>query len=192
MIIIGLCGLAGAGKDCVAEILSSRLGFASMAFADPVYEAAAAIVGVPVYQLKKREFKEAEIPWLGLSPRRLMQLLGTEFGRGMVSTDIWVKRLAARLEAAPASWRPTVISDVRFDNEAAFIARTPGGRVWRVVRPGAGCPAADAAGHSSEAGVSDAYVDTVIENDGSLDDLARKVIATYSGQFRAIKAEISG
>ena len=114
--IIGLCGLAGSGKDEVSAILSRRHGFAAISFAGPIYLAVSEITGMPPAKLKDRGLKEQPIPWLGKSPRELLQTLGTEWGRGMVREDIWVRI---------AMWRASehehvAITDVRFANEAAL------------------------------------------------------------------------
>jgi hypothetical protein len=107
---------------------------------------------------------------VGKSPRELLQSLGTEWGRAMVADDIWI-----RLALQRAGQR-TVISDVRFDNEAAAI-RATGGVVWRVVRPDVGCLDASTAQHSSERGISPELIDAQIVNDCSLAALAARVDA---------------
>lgn len=168
MILIGLCGAAGAGKGSVASHLADAYGFEEMAFADPLYAAVSAITGKPVKWLKDRDNKETVIPWIGKSPRQLLQLLGTEFGREMIHSEIWVKRAMWSVRESAATG--VVITDVRFDNEALAV-REAGGVVFEVVRPGAACLAGEAAGHSSEAGISRGHILATIRNEGTLDDL---------------------
>jgi len=178
--LIGLTGRAGAGKDEAARavLLAVDLhgGNATVtSFADPLYQSVAAITGISVGRLRDRAFKEEAIDWLGKSPRQLLQTLGTEWGRGMVHPDIWVRatmRLAQR-DMDSGLW--VVIPDVRFDNEARAI-REVGGRVFRVIRPGAGCLSAEAAVHPSEAGIRDELVDAEIVNDGDLDRLRKRTL----------------
>jgi len=171
MRLIGLCGAAGAGKGSVATILRS-LGFVEVSFADPLYAAVAAITGIPTDRLRDRAVKEAVIPWVGKSPRQLLQTLGTEWGRQMVCDDLWV---LSALRAASRHDR-VVVPDVRFDNEARAI-RERGGVVLKVVRPGASCLTADTSAHESEAGISVDLVDCEIVNDGGLTCLPGKVDA---------------
>jgi hypothetical protein len=171
--IIGLCGLAGSGKDEVAAILSRRHGFAYISFAGPIYQAVSEITGLAPAQLKDRGLKEQPIPWLGKSPRELLQTLGTEWGRQMVRDDIWIKLAMRRA----AEYERVVITDVRFENEAEAI-RHAGGQVWLVERPGAGLAGA-AGGHSSEAGIPDHLVHQVVRNIGTLDDLDEAVNAAF-------------
>jgi len=176
--LIGLCGAAGAGKNSVAELLTDSDGctFMQMAFADPLYQCVSTITGLPVAKLKDRVVKEAVIPWLGKSPRQMLQSLGTEWGRGMVHDEIWIRIAMEHASQHLTVGRCVVITDVRFDNEAQAIVNA-GGEVWQVDRPGWRCLADDAAKHQSEAGVSDHLIARIIDNSGSLDDLRAQLSA---------------
>jgi hypothetical protein len=153
----------------VADCLT---GFTQIAFADPLYECVSKITGLPVDRLKDRDVKETVIPWLGKSPRQLLQTLGTEWGRGTIHPEIWI-RIAMDRASRHAN---VVVTDVRFDNEAQAIVDA-GGEVWRVARPGWRCLADDAASHPSEAGVSDHLIARIVDNSGSLDDLRLQLTA---------------
>lgn len=172
--LIGLCGPAGAGKNTVAEFLTGT--FMQIAFADPLYECVSTITGLPVGKLKDREVKEAVIPWLGKSPRQMLQSMGTEWGRNTIHDEIWIRITMERIKPELDCGRSVVITDVRFDNEAQAILAA-GGEVWRVARPGWRCLADEAAAHQSEAGVSDHLVARTIDNSGSLDDLRLQLVA---------------
>lgn len=186
MQLIGLTGPAGSGKDTVADYLRDRHGFAVMSFAHPVYLGVSAAFGIPIEQLQDRDFKEEEIPWIGKSPRQLLQLFGTEFGRDLVAKDIWLRVAKSKLDEisyicdqASVPCR-VVISDVRFDNEAEWV-RNLGGVIWHIHRPGVQPVAA----HVSEAGVSfeagderlvnDVLAETYRRVDGLLDSRMRQV-----------------
>src|SRR5574343_425760 len=141
-ILIGLVGPAGAGKDTVADRLCLDHGYMRTAFADVLRQMLQPLMtalGETPDVLNDRARKQA--PLLGLpaaSPRRLMQTLGTEWGRKMVSQDVWIRALARCLgmhdlpRSAPAHDR-IVITDVRFHDEAAWV-RLMGGHIVRVVR----------------------------------------------------------
>lgn len=176
--LIGLCGAAGAGKNTVADFLadSSGCAFLQVAFADPLYECVSVITGLPVAQLKDREVKEASVPWLGKSPRQMLQSLGTEWGRDTIHDEIWIRITMNRVASELACGRSVVITDVRFDNEAAAITQA-GGEVWRVVRPGWRCLGEDAAKHPSEAGISDQWIARIIDNSSTLDALRCQLAA---------------
>ena len=171
--IIALCGFAGCGKNAVATILRRNHGFGVLAFADPIYDAVAAITGMHRRELEDRAIKERVIPWLGKSPRELLQTLGTEWGRQTVRDDIWIQRA---MQAA-RSYERVAICDCRFANEAQAIRRA-GGVVWQVRRRAAGL-AGSTGRHASEAGVPDGLVDLRIDNDGTLADLEMAVEAAW-------------
>lgn len=171
--IIALCGLAGCGKNAVAEILARRQGAEVIAFAGPIYEAVAAITGLSADQLADRAVKEAPLPWLGKSPRELLQTLGTEWGRESVHPEIWVRTAMRRAAAC----RLAVITDCRFTNEAQAVKKA-GGVVWQVRRHVAGL-AGSAGRHSSEAGIPEELIDLRIDNNGTLLGLEAAVDAAW-------------
>lgn len=58
MVIIGLVGKAGAGKDSVADVLVEELDFVKMGFADPLRRMCCAWFGWDFAQITKLEYKE--------------------------------------------------------------------------------------------------------------------------------------
>lgn len=160
--LIGLAGKAGSGKDVVGRWLQMKYGYSRLAFADPVRQMAQMLFNIPATHVVDRALKEQPLPeWDGLSPRRIMQLLGTEVGRA-IHADVWVKAAVRRMEAG----KKYVITDVRFPNELAEI-RKRGGEVWWVERSQT-TPVPD---HASERGVVRADCDIAVENNGTLDNL---------------------
>lgn len=153
------------------------------AFADPIYEAVSAITGLDVDELRDRSRKENTLGWISCSPRKLLQTLGTEWGRDMIHPEIWIMSTMRRIEGLT----DVVITDVRFNNEAeAILAR--GGAIWRIT--GRASALGDTqAGHSSEAGVAEKYIDATIANEGSIDDLSSAVDSAYA---RLLSATMKG
>lgn len=188
--VIGLTGRAGAGKGAAAEVLVNRFGFVQIDFADPLYQCIEAITGIPRSVLKTdRTVKESPLARFGgVSPRRMLQTLGTEWGRDTIHPDLWVEAWLAQVAAARG--RDIVATDVRFVNEANAI-RSLGGRVWMVIRPGADCALSGAAAaHSSEGG--GVHADRVLYN---VDDLRRfqaVVGAIAGGELEAWNAAVAG
>ena len=175
--IIGICGPAGAGKTTVAEILCAAGTGVSIPLADPLYKGLAAMFGLSEADLSDRWMKEQPIDWIGQSPRRLLQTLGTEWGRAVVGDDIWVTICLRRAhQNLQAGFRTVVIPDVRFENEARAI-RAAGGIIIRVTRP-SGCVDGEAMRHSSEGGIDESLVDVTVHNTGSMAQLRRAVKAT--------------
>ena len=180
--IIALAGVAGCGKDTVASFLPGP----KVRFADPIKQFCAQVFGWSEEQLYgPSALREVPDPkWDGLTPRKALQTLGTEWGRAM-HPDIWARAgVAMAVEVAEGrgfgdSPPPCVaIPDTRFKNEATAV-QAAGGEVWLIVRPGVG-----GGTHASElevqSGAFAALVDRVIVNDGTLIDLQVKVLQAYA------------
>lgn len=171
--IIGVTGHARNGKDSLANMLVASYGFTKMAFADGVRQLALAID--PFVNIDRNtHFTVGDTPFARYSDvlkicgyetakgyadvRRLLQRIGTEAVRDLFGENAWVNLLAERIYQMRVDLTDdtsmglrdvnVVLSDVRFPNEADFIA-AQGGIVVRVVRPG--YEGADA--HASERGV---------------------------------------
>lgn len=168
--IIGMTGLAGAGKDTVAKYLADYYGFTVVSFAYPLYQAISAVTGLTIEDLHDREIKEKPLKSLGKSPRELLQSLGTDWGRNMIHKNMWVAVAMERISRLTEEGKHVVVTDVRFDNEAVAL-RLAGGLIWRVSRPGAQSCQGACANHPSEKGVSDDLVNDDIVNDSTLDYL---------------------
>ena len=83
-----------------------------------------------------------------------MQSLGTEWGRMLVSGDVWISALRKQLKPQ----KNYVIDDVRFDNEARFVRER--GAVIHVERE----RYIEGDTHISEAGIDDDLIDATIKN----------------------------
>ena len=128
-----------------------------------------------------------------LTPRKLLQLLGTECGRQIIHPNIWVNALFADYKAVKVHEKVTdnlnlksfkkpnwIITDVRFPNEAQAI-KDRGGVVIRVNRTYYTEDKKYIMGHDpfethpSETALDDYEFDHVIDNNGSIEDLIEKV-----------------
>ncbi|CAB4130466.1 hypothetical protein UFOVP119_90 [uncultured Caudovirales phage] len=132
MKIIGILGVAGSGKTLVSKHLVDHHGFARVRFAEPLKRMLKLGLGLTDAQVDGDEKMTPIADFGGATARHMMQTLGTEWGRRLVFSDIWInvwKRDTAK--AGPL----VVVDDVRFPNEAATI-KAMGGTLWRVYRPG--------------------------------------------------------
>ena len=185
MKLIALCGAAGAGKDTVADMLPAR----KLAFADALYREVAEAWGVEPHVLRCRETKELPTELLAVdlcmdngfredfakhwqalprSPRQILQWWG-DYRRAQ-DPEYFVNRLQ------PVG--DTVITDVRFPNEAALV-RQLGGQLWQICRPGY---EAGGTGHASDTDGCEFRPDVILHNSGGLDDLRRMVL--YAWEYR--------
>ena len=166
MKLLGIVGKARCGKDTVADQIIGN-GYVKRAFADPIYRIADEMFGIDSRNIPDKD-KETVIPKWGLSLRQMLQIIGTEMGRDLISQDIWLKRMDDELEH-----NNVVISDIRFDNEAMYIKKR-GGLLIHVTRDTSDYKVNQ---HVSELGVTNIYAlrDHHLDNNGSLKDLETKV-----------------
>lgn len=138
--IIGVVGFIGSGKGTVADILVQKHNFTKLSFADSLKDATAAIFGWPRHLLEgetaeSRAWREEKDEWWSektgkyITPRNMLQMMGTEVGRDMLDPNIWIYSLERKMDLYPN----VVIADVRFPNEIKFI-QEKGGFVIRVKR----------------------------------------------------------
>lgn len=163
--IIGLAGRARAGKSTAAKMLLDR-GYANYeyAFATPIKNMLKAI-GLDPNDPYWEAHKTDPIPFFnGRSYREIMQSLGTDWGRNVLGDDIWV-RMADQVRASLPD-QVILISDIRYDNEAAFVKENAG-KILHIESPFS----QEAQTHTSEIGFDPAYVDVFIKNNGTLEQL---------------------
>lgn len=168
--LIGLTGPAGVGKDTVAAVLKS-MGWYQYAFAKPMKEMLA-VVGL--HEPPTREAKEAELPGLGFSYRKAAQRLGTEWAREL-HQDFWLMVAEKQIAFYPK----VVISDVRFENEAAWL-RNMGGTIVHIIGRRTTVQGEEAL-HVSENGIMQRPQDKILENSGSLSLLAVNINTLLTG-----------
>lgn len=172
--IIGLTGKAGCGKSTIADYLVSKHRFKQFAFADRIR------AGLKVmFELDDEDFlpenKEKEIDYLGVSPRFLMQTLGTEWARKIIGNDVWVKMLGGFDIGNDYSNRPIVITDIRFPNELEMVMNM-GGHIWDIHRPDNNPLETDRAKHISEQVIDcDPDFNLQIYNGGTIEDLHKSI-----------------
>jgi hypothetical protein len=173
-------------------------------YAGKLKETASLLTGIPVYMFEDQEFKKTllskewnspyNIPFSGpdfvkhdgeMTVREFLQKLGTEAMRDGLHTNVWVNALFAdyirnddkliriteeNLEEWQEGDYPNwIITDMRFPNEMEAVELREGVTI-RVVRPGTFVGT-----HPSETALDDAKFDYEIINDGTMEDLIKKV-----------------
>lgn len=164
-ILIGLAGPARVGKDTAAKYLSDTFLLEPYALASPI-KAALDAMGFRREVYDNDEAKDLNIAAIGCSYRKLAQTLGTEWGRSL-HPNFWINVAQHRYNELPESYQGMVVSDVRFNNEAAWIRRNRGIVIHIHGAPRAQL-AADGVAHASEAGIEREQGDVIVSNTGSL------------------------
>jgi len=157
--IIGITGKRGSGKTTAAAGLE-QVGFQHINFADPLREVVNVVYGVPLSVMNDPVLKEVKLDYFPfLSPRELLQKIGTELFREGIHQDTWIEAFKRRA----SQFSHVVCSDCRFPNEALAI-RKMGGQIIRIDNPQ--LRQTDAASqHASELGVDDIVPNWRVEND---------------------------
>lgn len=163
--LIGIHAKARSGKDTCANHLWAVHEFTRIAFADPLKLAAQQMFGLTERQTWDDTVKEVDVPYWGMSPRRMFQLLGTDAAKPVFGDDVWVKRWMMAYDVLKDTDH-VVVPDVRSELEAAHL-RNRGGVILHLTRPGVEPVAA----HSSENGIAFAEGDFYIVNDGTIEQL---------------------
>ena len=151
--LIGLCGAKGVGKSTYASFIAGQNGHV-YSFATPLKKMLMSVFP-DEYILTQKELPIPNYP-KHVTGRYLLQTLGTDWARKLVTEDIWMLMLRERLvKDMEEKATPMVIDDLRFPNEALMV-RELGGEVWELRRRGFK-PSND--NHVSESGLSEDLID---------------------------------
>lgn len=133
--VIALSGPAGSGKSTAAEAILQAGPFKRLPLASPIKHMLRAGLGLSM-EHTDGPLKEVPVPRLGgITPRRMLQTLGTEWGRSL-DAEFWLRIWLH--DARNETWAGTqglVVDDLRFLNEATFLRRETGARIISIVTP---------------------------------------------------------
>lgn len=159
-LIVGITGLAGAGKDTIGSHLVRQYGFERRAFADKLKQLARAMNPVLEETVDAFGWEMAKkIP----QHREYLQDLG-HGARQIFGDDFWVDRVFVDIP------ENMVLTDLRYPNEFARV-KDHGGVIIRVTRPGL----EPVNSHVTEIGHGNIPVDYSVINLGGLDELFKQV-----------------
>jgi hypothetical protein len=175
--LIGFTGKKYAGKDTAGAVLG-KCGFNHISFATPMKYYVGVLLSALGYSNEDCDAytdgakKQEIVPELGVTPRHMLQSLGTDWGRDLINPDLWVKLLVGRVKQAPEE--DFYVTDVRFHNEADLI-RASGGKVVRIVNPNTADDCFSS--HASERDIPNLATDYPdIINDSDIKTLHGKVV----------------
>lgn len=199
-IVIGITGLAHSGKDTSADyIISSlreRYNVIKVGLADQLKIICQHLIKlfynieIPIedfYDIHKKEQVREDLPkFAGQSfkIRTILQMVGTEIFRDLISEEVWCQYLK---EHCLKHDQVVVISDIRMLNELQYFRQMERGgelsrficlRVRRERRDGL---TGGNAQHKTETGINTLPVDYEIDNNGTLEELYKKIDTIISG-----------
>ena len=176
--IIGVLGRKGSGKDTISDYIIQKFNFEKMIIAEPLKNACKELFNFSDEQLYG-DLKETVDPQWEVSPRKVLQWLGTDVFRNRIGelnpeigNNFWVNLLKVRYLQKLSKNKniKIVVSDVRFQNEIDIIHKL-GGKVIKLTRPSIN----NADAHESEKNIDTLKGDYDILNDSSLEELYKKV-----------------
>lgn len=140
IIIIGIAGRKGSGKDTIGDHLCKKYGFTKLALADPLKNACRDIFGFSDAQLYDQKDKEVADKYWGYSPRKIFQLVGTDLFRNELTRlaptldNIWERSIERKMyDLIDKGKKRIVITDIRFESNVEFVKKWSGD-VWKVSR----------------------------------------------------------
>jgi hypothetical protein len=134
MLLIVMTGAKQSGKTTASNLLVDEYGFIRLRFADALKRMLLAM-GLTPNDIDGDAKEKPCVLLGGKTPRWAMQSLGTEWGRSLISDNLWVDILWCeidRLRAANPDVR-IVIDDCRFPNEYKMV-KMLGASVWSIRR----------------------------------------------------------
>lgn len=168
--IIGIVGAKGCGKSTLGSWLATEHHFKHLPLAKPIKDMLT-FIGLTEDHLNGH-LKEAPCHLLaGKTPRHAMQTLGTEWGRKLISENIWLNLWRQQAASHPK----IVCDDVRFANEVQAI-KDMGGTIIRVRRPNG---SEGSSNHESELYFSTLKADIEIVNDKDIPHLLKQFSDQY-------------
>ena len=169
IMIIGITGKKGVGKTTSAEFLSRTYNYERLAFAKPLKDISRILFGLNDTQLYGDQKEVEDENNFGMTPRTILQLLGTDLFRNHFSTVFpdhgspWIHAVQKQVEQSEQ--KLFVVEDCRFPDEVEFI-RSKNGVIINVYD---NCAVDHGDKHISE--THELYYDHQVTNDKDKDDL---------------------
>lgn len=191
--ILAVYGKRFSGKTTIAEYLVQHYGFQEFSFASYLKQACCVMFGFSSEQVTDPILKETVDPYWGVTPRAVLQTVGTDLFRDRLPQllpqlhSIWVRRLVQDVQQHHRNHpdQPVVISDLRFPDEYKTM-RDLGAYLVKVSRP---APAFDihvASGHTSETALDNIFIytpDRLLMNDSTKQNLYAQVDRVVEQMF---------
>lgn len=183
MILIGIHGKRGVGKDTVAKIMSEQLnGVKLVALADRLKEVSSKLFDVPLETFYSEALKEVPCK-NGMSPRdimiRISKALRPEFG-----DNLFIDPIKAIIGTEEIKKRGLIVTDIRGEHEASFI-RENRGVIFHLHRPN--MPKKTEINHWSEEGIKVHKSDVVLVIQEGLEELPKFICGAIKDHIIADK-----
>ena len=149
MRLVALGGRLRAGKDAVGDYLAREHGFVKVGMSDALAEALYVLNPLVVTDYPERVGRfRTTTTWepiryrdlvdaVGYADakkheevRRLLQVLGTDVGRDMISKDVWTTIMRRKILDLLGEGKSVVVTAIRFENELELVRDMHAATVW--------------------------------------------------------------
>lgn len=166
MNLIAFSGGMGVGKSTAIALLKQKHERVHLVkFAQPLYD-------MQEYIYSRIDSVHSR-PESFVKDRKLLQWLGTEWGRDTISTNLWVDIWKAEVKRLYIEDPQALIvcDDCRFDNEATTV-KEMGGVVVKLVsdKVKERGIATGIANHASESGINEKLIDYIVTNNDTIEE----------------------
>lgn len=128
ILVVGICGAAGAGKDTFADGIRVACAikdepFFRVSLADALKTLATKVFNEGADMFHGREKKEVASELLAfMSPRQVLQRLGAA-GRDVLGDDVWINAAQRKIDAFASNGTRGIVAvpDIRYPNEAEWL-----------------------------------------------------------------------
>ncbi len=174
MKLIALTGKMGVGKSTAIEHFKTLLAStANVKFAQPLYD-----IQEFVYERISGAYQRPEA---FVKDRKLLQWIGTEWGRDTISNSLWIDLWKHNVNFVKAYKKMVTCDDCRFDNEAEAV-KSMGGIIIKIVSNKTENRIDTTSGivqHKSEQGVDEKFVDFTVDNSYTVEEFKVKLTEIY-------------
>lgn len=185
--IIALCGAQGAGKDTVGDILVNKFGFHRLSFGSALKDMISVLFSWPrhllegnteesrIWREQVNEYWAIKTKILDFSPRKALQLIGTDCLRNHFCQDIWVHIVESKINHLLSSSPSTkiVITDCRFVNEFEMVQKFNNSLIVKIERRSS--EGVNKQDHVSEIDWQSFPFSHIIQNDNTIEVLEKEI-----------------
>lgn len=140
--LLGISGKIKSGKSTMAKYLCDKYGFVELSFAKPLKDISKILFNLSDEQLYNQTEKSIIDPRYNITPRKIMQILGTEIFRNelpkyiKLDLSIWIMIMDNNIKQLKKQNENIniVISDLRFENEYDWLKQN-NGELINIIRP---------------------------------------------------------
>jgi hypothetical protein len=137
--------------------------------------------GCAITQNQINEINSKGLGLIFVSPRNLLQIVGTDLCRNILGDTVWIDIFKKKVLAAEGNF---IVPDARFLNERKVVKEL-GGYNFLILRPSL-APIPESAHESELLGISEELIDVTILNDSTVNSLQMEIELWWGAKKKAL------